>query len=192
MTDQTPDTKTVIAGESLVDKLRREAAEKRASSLNLSNESQADVDALAKTPLKTPDVVITPEQEVERSYHVFYNTVASCKMLTDTGRVISFVEGKYVTDQQEEIDYLNKELGHPDNIYLSVVKGQEVMTSTELDPMAMLRKTHMAEFAALQAEAARKIAAGEPLSQSESEVQAMTPGSTADIAKLAAGSAVNS
>ena len=124
----------------------------------------------------------------DKKFHVFYNTISSCKMLTDSGRVIAFVDGRYVTDQEEEIEYLQREIANSDNIYLSVVKGKEVMTSTELDPMKMLRKKHFEELVAMQKAVARKLAAGEPLSQSESEVQALTPGSTSDIADLAADS----
>jgi len=136
-------------------------------------------EAIAATPLTQ-----------EKEFHVFYNTISSCKMLTDAGRVISFVGGKYITDVVEEIDYLQRELAHPDNIYLSVISGQEVMTAAELDPMKVLRKQHFDELVAMQKEVARKLAAGEPLSQSESEVQALTPGSTADIADLAADSGI--
>ena len=136
----------------------------------------------APTP-ETPKIKVTPE----KTYHVFYNTIQSVKMITTGGRTMSFVLGKYVTDVQEEIEYLNAEI-EIGNIHLSVKQGEEVMTASDLDPMASLRKKHFKEFAEAQAEVARKIAAGEPLSQSESEVQQLSPGSTSDIAALAAGS----
>lgn len=163
------------------------------SGLNLKKEEVVDpvVDPVVKVEEPTPEVAAqaTPEvvTEVEKTYHVFYNTISSCKMLTESGRVIAFVKGKYITDQQEEIDYLNKEIA-AGTIYLSVIPGQEVMTATELDPMAMIRKKHFEEFKAEQAALAHKIATGEGLTSSTSEVQKLVPGSTADVAKLAAGS----
>lgn len=170
-----------VQEETAVQRIQRLAAESKAG------KEAAPANSVTAKEATEQELAPVQEQVVERSYHVFYNTITSCKMLTDSGRVISFVDGKYITDQQEEIDYLQRELAHPDNIYLSVVKGQEVMTATELDPMAMLRKKHFAEFEAMQKEAARKIAAGEPLSQSESESQVLTPGSSVDIAPLADG-----
>ena len=141
-----------------------------------------DQDSAPGVP-EVPKIQVIPE----KTYHVFYNTIQSVKMITTGGRTMAFVLGKYVTDVQEEIDYLNTEIA-VGNIHLSVKEGEEVMTASDLDPMASLRKQHFKEFAEAQAEVARKIAAGEPLSQSESEVQQLTPGSTSDIAALAAGS----
>ena len=135
------------------------------------------------TSEEAPEIQIIPE----KTYHVFYNTIQSVKMITTGGRTMAFVLGKYVTDIPEEINYLNEEIALG-NIHLSVKQGEEVMTASDLDPMASLRKKHFKEFAEAQAEVARKIAAGESLSQSESEVQQLTPGSTSDIAALAAGS----
>ena len=154
------------------------AALKGASSAS-SGASKQVPDQGAPTP-ETPQIKVIPE----KTYHVFYNTIQSVKMITTGGRTMSFVLGKYVTDVQEEIDYLNVEI-EIGNIHLSVKQGEEVMTASDLDPMASLRKKHFKEFAEAQAEVARKIAAGEPLSQSESEVQQLTPGSTSDIAALA-------
>ena len=131
----------------------------------------------------TPEIKVIPE----KTYHVFHNTIQSVKMITTGGRTMAFVLGKYVTDVEEEITYLNNEI-EVGNIHLYTKEGEERMTASDLDPMASLRKKHFKEFAKTQAEVARKIAAGEPLSQSESEVQQLTPGSTSDIAALAADS----
>ena len=65
---------------------------------------------------------------------MFYNTMISVKMITETGRNIAFVGGKYVTDVQEEIDYLNTEI-RLGNIYLSVKPGAERLSLRDLDPM---------------------------------------------------------
>ena len=128
-----------------------------------------------------------PEVIKEKMYHVFYSGMTSCRMITTTGRVIAFVLGKYVTDVKDDIEYLQGEIAAGSR-NLSVVPGEEVMSAADLDPMASLKKRYFKEFALAQAEVARKVAAGEPLTQSESEVQQLTPGSTSDIASLASGS----
>ena len=144
-------------------------------------------DPVQKTEQDSAISALTPsEAQVipEKTYHVFHSGMTSCRMVTTTGRVIAFVLGKYVTDVQDDIDYLNAEIA-AGSANLSVRVGEEVMTASDLDPMASMRKKYFKEFATAQAEVARKIAAGEPLSQSESEVQQLTPGSTSDIAALA-------
>jgi len=140
--------------------------------------------AMVTSPEVAPKVA---PKAVEKKYHVFHNNVQSSKMVTDKGRTISFVGGQFVTDVEEDIEYLQREIALG-NTFLYVKAGKEVMTSAELDPMKALRKQHLEEFAALQKEAARKIAAGEALSESESEVQKLVPGSTATVGLLSAGS----
>ena len=160
-------------------------------------QKMADMKAAAATPavdpaLKEPVSIPTSGLEIipdepEKVFHVFYHTLPNCNMTIPTGGRVSFVNHRYVTDQQHEINHLQTEIARG-NHRLSILKGQETMTSTELDPMASMKKQYFEEFKALQAEAARKIASGEPLSQSESEVIPLTPGSTSDIASLAADS----
>lgn len=136
---------------------------------------------IPKVEIKVP----VPEVKVipEKMYHVFYSGMTSCRMITTTGRIIAFVLGKYITDVQADIDYLEGEI-RAGSSNLSVKPGEEVMSASDLDPMASLRKKYFKEFAEAQKEVARKIAAGESLTQSESEVQQLTPGSTSDIAAL--------
>lgn len=121
-----------------------------------------------------------------KNFHVFHNTMKSCNMITDTGSVIAFVGGKFITDLQTEIDYLQKEISLR-NPYLYTEAGKEIQTSDELDPMKVLRAKHFEEFAIEQAALAARIAAGKNLT-GDTELQKLTPGSTADIANLAAGS----
>lgn len=141
------------------------------------------------TGTNKPDTKVTPvvqtqvQETVEKVYNVYYNSVGSCKMVTEAGRTIAFVGGKYVTDIEEEINYLNKELALG-NSKLSVVPGQEQMTAEDLDPMAALKKQHIAEYLAEQEAQAGNLKAG-TLKESTSEVEKIVPGSTADIANLA-------
>lgn len=133
------------------------------------------------SPLPAP----TPEPE-EREYHVYYHTLKSCRMITREGRTISFVDGRYVTDVESEIAYLDEELALK-NYQLSVVPGEEVMTTSQLDPMKALKKQFIAEY--LEEEAAKAAAktAG-TLPESSSTPQQLTPGSTRDTGVTAAGS----
>lgn len=135
----------------------------------------------------TPKVAVTPNPTVPpKQFHVFHNTLASCKMTTDAGRTMSFVAGKFITDNKEETEYLQRELAlnHP---YLYVEAGKEVQTSDELDPMKVLKAKHFAEFQRQQKELAERIAAGQNLT-GNTELQKLTPGSTADINSLAGDS----
>lgn len=133
----------------------------------------------------TPTPTAVTEVE-EKTFHVFHCTILSCKMLTETGRTIAFVNGVFITDVEEELNYLKAQiaLNHP---RLRTEKGKEVMTASELDPMEVLRKKHIAEYLAGVAEHAAKLKAG-TLDSSASEVEPLTPGSTSDTVKLAADS----
>lgn len=149
---------------------------------------------IKSTPSSTPRVdttvggakVSVPAQEAkkEKSYHVFYHTLKSCKMVTESGRTISFVDGRYVTDVQDEIDYLQKEIALGSG-YLSIIPGQEVMTSSQLDPMQVLRAKFREE---LLAELAAGTAANKGKDGGSTERQKLTPGNTSDIASVAQGS----
>lgn len=101
------------------------------------------------------------QKKEDKLLHIFYSTIQSVKTITDTivtvaGRsihksdTISFVNGRYVTDNEEHIKFLMDEIaqGHP-HIYIK--KGQEQQLASELDPIAMLKKKHYKEFLEEQA-----------------------------------------
>jgi len=126
----------------------------------------------------------------EKRYNVFYHTSASCRMITETGRIISFVDHRYITDQEEEVEYLQLVMKSPRSC-ISTKEGAETMTSDELDPMKALKKKFIAEY--LEEEAAKKAAvAATGGSKSSSVQQKLVPGSTADTADLAGDSSSTS
>lgn len=157
----------------------------RVSSASSSDKGREEVklDGTSGVVTKAP---IEKEAKVERLYNVFYNTIKSCKTITDKGRTISFINGKYVTDVKEEIDYLEHEISLGNN-HIYVKEGEEQLTSDELDPMKMLKKKHIAEYLADQESLAEAISKGK-LPSSESDTQKLVPGSSVDIASLAEGS----
>lgn len=113
-------------------------------------------------------------------YNVYYNTVKASCMVTTAGRTIYFVDGKYVTNQQEEIDYLEAEMSLG-NTRVFTIKGEERMTSKELDPMAVLKAAHFKEFKAQEAERIANMKKGLPINASTSAAQKLTPASTASL-----------
>jgi len=125
-------------------------------------------------------------ETTDKVFHVFYSTISACRVVTDIGHGISFIKGKYITDNEADIEYLQGILAEGSKT-LSVLAGKETQTESDLDPMKVLKEQHYQEFLAEQAEVARKKAAGIPLSTSESEVQPLTPGSSNDIADMAEG-----
>lgn len=150
------------------------------------NKTETGEQAKVAEASSTPDKEVKDVKLVEKLYHVFYNTIPSCKTITESGRTISFVCGKYITDVQEDIDFLQKEI-KLGNIHIFIKEGEEQLTSDELDPMKMLKKKHVAEYLAEQKELADNIKAG-TLPESESDTQKLAPGSTDDIASLSEGS----
>lgn len=143
------------------------------------------VNVSAKEDILKPVKDINKE-DPSKLFHVFYSSKLSSNMITTTGRYIVFVNGRYVTNSEEEINYLKTEiaLGNP---FLSVVEGKEIMSAEDLDPMAALKKQHIAEYLEEQKTKAAAIRAG-ILPESVSEVQMLTPGSTSDVKDVAAGS----
>lgn len=121
--------------------------------------------------------------KVEKTYHVFYSNIPSCRTVTNTGRVITFVGGRFVTDIQEDIDFLKREvkLG---NAHISIVEGKETMTSDQLDPQYEMKKKVLEEFFAGEEAMQEAIKAGK-LPKSFSELQKLTPASTKDVGDTA-------
>ncbi len=160
-------------------------ADKLANLKKLS-ETGAQTISPVKEAEQLPTHIAQATKQPEKLYHVFYHTIKSCRMVTEFGRSICFVDGKYITDVKEEIDYLQKEMT-VGNLHLSIKPGEEQLTSDQLDPMKVLKAKFIAEYKAEQATLAKDIAEGN-LPESESDNQKLVPGSTADVSDMAAGS----
>lgn len=157
-------------------------------SLQVGKTSEAESVPTQETTIGGETVKVpTLPKEQEKEFHVFWHTSPSCRMVTETGRVISFIDYRYVTDVSEDIAYLKKEVaaGHP-NLYTK--EGQEIMTSSQLDPMQALRDKFYKEFEEEQKAKAAAIASGNLQDFGSTEQQKLNPGSTTTSGVTAAGS----
>ena len=78
-------------------------------------------------------------EKQEKKYNIYYSLRGSMRMCCPSGKPIHFVGGKFVTDEKEAIEYLDAELAAR-NKFIYVKEGEERVTSTDLDPMAALRR----------------------------------------------------
>lgn len=134
-------------------------------------------------PIVTQNPVPAATAAPKHLFTVFYNTIASCKAITPKGKLITFIDGKCITDDEEVIEYLSTEMKRY-NSRISQIKGQEQMTAEDLDPMAVLKKKHIAEYKKEQA----LIATGNSVDASTSDAQKVVPASTTDLANTGAES----
>lgn len=92
----------------------------------------------------------TPEPEAEeRKFQHYKSSRPSTRLITDTGIRIVFTKFGYMTDQQDVIDYLDREIAAG----LNVIQKGELLTAKESDPMERLRQQHIAEYVAEQKQA---------------------------------------
>ena len=77
----------------------------------------------------------------------YFSTIPRISIIAPSGKQILFEGGMYLTDRPDEIEFLDKEvsIGH-EMIYTK--KGQEKISSKDLDPMAQLREKIIAEYEA--------------------------------------------
>jgi hypothetical protein len=108
-------------------------------------------------------------------YQHYSSSRVSTRLVTPAGRPIAFAHYKFITSDQECIDYLDDEIAKG---LRDVVKG-ELLTHEESDPMAVYKKQVIAEYEAGKAEEALKTAT----QNSEYAASKINPASTADQPK---------
>lgn len=86
-------------------------------------------------------------KEQEKTYQIFHGSRQSMRMNTPEGGTIVFVGGKFITDNEDFIAYLQSELAAK-NPFLSQKEEEKSLTSEDLDPMAALKKKHITEYLA--------------------------------------------
>lgn len=128
--------------------------------------------------IETPAVVKTEpevEEKEEKLYQTYRSGLENQKIIMPSGRTLRITGHKYITANQEEIDFLDEEirLGFP-----GLKKGEPV-TETDLDPMTALRKKIAAEE---RDKIMKEIEAG------TSDIQQVVPASTKDLSDLAGNS----
>lgn len=80
------------------------------------------------------------------SFKMYESSRASVRLITPKGFRISFAGGKYITQNEEAIEYLDKCI--KEGVAGITFAGD--VTSDDLNPEAALRKKHFAEFLEMQ------------------------------------------
>lgn len=93
----------------------------------------------------------------ETVYQHYSSSRVAIKLITDKGKKITFTDYQFITADQDIIDYLDTEIKSGMNV---VTKGK-AMTSEEADPMAALKRRHIAEYLETQETQAKADALGE-------------------------------
>ena len=96
------------------------------------------------------DEDLLPPEPEEKEYHVYHCARDNMRMHTPDGQEIRFTHKRHITDNPKHIEYLDSEV-EAGNIFISVDKEKPVVTSSDLDPMAALKRKHIKEFLAEQA-----------------------------------------
>lgn len=81
----------------------------------------------------------------EKKYHQYFSSRPTLNVTMPLGRRISFRAGVYITDVQDEIEFLDKEVraGHP---MIFTKSGQEVIGEEALDPIAAIKKKAIEDY----------------------------------------------
>lgn len=86
----------------------------------------------------------------EVKYQHYNCAKQATKMITTMGKVVAFTNFKFITKDQDIIDYLNEEIARG----LTIITKGELLTHEEADPMSALKKRVIEEYLAKQAETA--------------------------------------
>jgi len=106
----------------------------------------------------TPPAGDPPPTKVEPKFQHYASSVRSVKLLTDTGKKITFVNFQFITQDEEIIAYLDKEIA------CSGIKGftkGAFITAEEADPMSAVKKKWKEECKAEMRAEQEKKALGE-------------------------------
>jgi len=121
-----------------------------------------------ETLIKSPAEV---KEAAEETFQTYRSGLENQKIIMQSGKTIHVRQHKYITKNPEEIEFLDYEISQG---FPGLTKGEPVTTS-DLDPMAALKKRMRAEIMA-------EIDAG------NSETQKLVPASTGDLKELAGDS----
>jgi hypothetical protein len=85
-------------------------------------------------------------KQVERQFNTYISSMQSHKIVTETGKCLHVIGGKLLTDNESDIAFLDDQIakGFP------FLRKGDVVTTSDLDPMASLRKKIIAEYLASQ------------------------------------------
>jgi len=98
-------------------------------------------DTVKKQESKEGKEVAAPEKR----FHQFFAARPRITIVMPDSTRIHFVGGRYLTDKQNEIEFLTNEVKRGHDI-ISIREGEETLADTALDPLAALREKFFAEF----------------------------------------------
>lgn len=104
-------------------------------------------------------------QALEQKFQHYHSSRISMRLVTTTGKRITFTGFEFITQDEDIIDYLNSEI---DQGLPGIAKGK-FMTAAEADPMEALRRKHFEEFKVAQVQEAADKAAGITREMGETE-----------------------
>lgn len=115
-------------------------------------------------------------------YHQFFSTRPRISITMPSLKRIFFDGGIYITDKEDEIDFLNSQIeaGHQ---MIYVKKGAETLTEEQRDPMAAIKAKIIADFQKQQEEQQK---AGRDMGTTAQTTTGMT--TTQGIANVTVGS----
>ena len=85
---------------------------------------------------------------VETKFQHYSSAKQATKLICEDGRVINFINFQFITADAAFIDFLDREIEAGN---ASFSKG-ELMTAEEADPMSALKRRHIEEYKAAEAE----------------------------------------
>lgn len=91
--------------------------------------------------------------KIEVKFQHYASSRIAMNLVTEEGAKLRFVNHQYITSDKREIEYLDDQIDRG----LSVITKGELLTAEESDPMAALKRKHIAEY--LEKEAAELVAA---------------------------------
>lgn len=103
-----------------------------------------------------PEPVLETLQEVQM-FQQYKCSKPSMRMMTSKGKKLYFIKFELLTQDEDIIEYLDYEITQ--NPRLGITKGA-MMSLDEKDPMAALKRQHIAEYIAEQAKKASDAALG--------------------------------
>ena len=122
----------------------------KANPVATSNAAPITEKAKASALANTEKAKVEPEPELKR-FQQYKSARVAMNTITDAGVKIKFTGYEYITDREDEIEWLDNQIltkGLP-----GITKG-EALDSADRDPMAALRARHYEEF---QAELDKKL-----------------------------------
>lgn len=86
---------------------------------------------------------------MSEKFNQYFATRPKISIVMPSGKRIYFQGGQYITNAQDEIEFLDAEvkLGHS---MIYVKKGAEVVTQEQLDPLLAIKEKAIAEYLAKQ------------------------------------------